>query len=240
MSNKKFFLMSPFIVIILLLILAIPLWILSNSRTFQFYGGLIHRVNTNQKVIALTFDDGPTERTPGVLKMMKKLDTKATFYVIGSEVEKSPEIVKNILNAKHDIANHSYSHRRMLLQNPHFIEKEIEDTNKLLKKVGYTGEITFRPPFGKKLVGLPKYLKSKNIKTIMWDVEPETYEEIAKDKNKIVEHVLQNTKPGSIILLHPHGPNEEVRKAIPEIVQKLKMKGYTFVTVNELLKYEGK
>lgn len=224
--------------IFLFFAVAIPTWYVSKSRTFQFFGNLIYRVETQEKVIALTFDDGPTKNTEEVLQIVNDLNIKTTFYLIGSDLEKYPEIGAQINADGHELGNHSYTHTRMVLKSAEFIRKEIDETNKQIVKTGYTGEITFRPPYGKKLMYLPWYLKQNNMKTVMWDIEPETDETIASNKDKIVADVLARAKPGSIILLHPHGPNKQAREAIPEIVNKLLQQGYTFVTVNELLKYQ--
>lgn len=90
----------------------------------------------------------------------------------------------------------------MVLKSQSFIKKEIEATDSLIRQAGYKGQISFRPPNGKKLVGLPYYLNKDNRKTIMWDVEPDSFPEIGKSSNRIIEHVAQAAKPGSIILLH--------------------------------------
>ncbi len=101
---------------------------------------------------------------------------------------------------------------------------------------GYEGDIHFRAPNGKKLILLPYYLASTGRKTISWDVEPESYRDIATDADQIVAHVLQETRPGSIILLHVmYKSREQSRAALPAIIQGLKAKGYRFVTVSELL-----
>ena len=100
------------------------------------------------------------------------------------------------------MGNHTYSHERMVLKTPSFIESEIERTDQLIRQAGYQSAIHFRPPFGKKLILLPYFLARTSRKTITWDVEPDSYPEIAADSNKIVAHVMDKTRPGSIILLH--------------------------------------
>lgn len=108
-----------------------------------------------------------------------------------------------------------------------FVQHEIEKTDALIKEAGYQGEITFRPPYGKKLFLLPYYLNQHNRKTIMWDVEPESYSEVANSSENITKYVLENTKPGSIILLHVmfESRKESVR-SIEGIVQKPKKEEY--------------
>jgi chitin deacetylase len=210
---------------------------ISKSRTFQFFGEIIPRVKTEQKIVALTFDDGPIPgSTEEVLLILDEAGVKATFFVTGAELEQNPDQGRQIIAAGHELGNHSYSHTRMFLKSPAFIKTEIERTDELIREAGSQGQIHFRPPFGKKLFVLPYYLARKSKKSIMWDVEPDSYPEIGRDANKIVEHVLANTKPGSIILLHVMYPNRlESLKAVKGIIAGLKNEGYTFKTVSELL-----
>lgn len=241
-NNKKHFGISIAIALCLLFA-GISLFQISKSRTFQFFGGLVSRVDTSEKFIALTFDDAPTEYTQVVLDILKRENIKATFYIVGSALEQKPQVGKQITTDGHELGNHSYSHERFLLKSQDFIHEEIQKTNTLIIKTGYKGEITFRPPNGKKLIGLPWYLSKNKIKTIMWDVEPDTYIPSDADESQktefIISYTIGNAKPGSIILLHPFCKTcTSDRQAIPEIVRRLKAEGYTFVTISELLKYQ--
>ncbi|HXG63763.1 MAG TPA: polysaccharide deacetylase family protein, partial [Blastocatellia bacterium] len=215
-----------FVVVAVLVFLA---WRLSNSRTFQLFGEIVPRVNTSEQAVALTFDDGPTpEGTAQVLAMLRQRQTKATFFLIGAELEQRPELGRQIAEEGHEIGNHSYSHKRMVLKTPSFIREEIERTDQLIRDTGYSGPIHFRPPNGKKLVLLPYYLSRAGRKTIMCDVEPDSYPEVAQDAEKIVNHVLERVRPGSIILLHVmYKSREQSLKAVPGIVDGLKERGYT-------------
>ena len=124
----------------------------------------------------------------------------------------------------------------MVLKSYGFVAEELEKTNELITQAGYEGEIHFRPPYGKKLFSLPYYLSNKNITTVTWDVAPETYLEKNASASDISEYVVQNTKPGSIILLHVmFKSRSNSLAAVPLIVKQLKDKGYRFVTVSELI-----
>lgn len=217
---------------------------LSKSRTFQFFGGLITKVETNEKIVALTFDDGPGANTDKILDVLEKHDVKGTFYLTGFEIENFFDEGVKIVQAGHEIGNHSYSHNRMVFKSPSFLKDEIERTDDLIRQIGYEGEITFRPPYGKRLLFLPYYLSKNERNTILWNIEPETYPEIASDSNNIVNHIIDNIEPGSIILLHVmYESRKESLNAVEGIVTSLKKQGYTFVTVSELIKYkrqEGK
>ncbi|MBM6617855.1 polysaccharide deacetylase family protein [Bacillus suaedaesalsae] len=212
---------------------------LSKSRTFQFFGGLVTNVETNEKVVALTFDDGPGVHTDEIIEILGGNNVPGTFYLIGSDIEKNKRDAEKLVQAGHEIGNHTYAHKRMVFKSPSFIKNEIEQTDALIREIGYEGEITFRPPFGKRLMLLPYYLSKQNRQTIYMNIEPESYAEIATDSTKIVDHVVENIEPGSIILLHVmYESRKESLESVEGIITSLKDQGYTFVTVSELLKYE--
>jgi len=225
------------IAVVLILVISVGLRQVSRSRTFQFFGEIIPRVDTSQKIVALTFDDGPTpEATDQILAILSEMNVRATFFVTGAELEQNLEQGKKLVAAGHQLGNHSYSHVRMFLVTPSFVKQEIDSTDKLIRETGYQGDIHFRPPYGKKLFTLPYYLWKHRRKSITWDVEPDSYPEIAADANKIVEHVLANVRPGSIIILHVMYPNRrESMKSVKMIVEGLRAEGYEFKTVSELL-----
>lgn len=210
---------------------------LSNARSFQLFGELIARVETEKPLVALTFDDGPTpEYTSGILDILREKNVPATFFLTGSDTEKNPNEARAIVQAGHEVGNHSYSHSRMVLMSPATVRDEVERTDAAIRAVGYQGEILFRPPYGKKLVTLPWYLSSTNRKTIMWNVEPESFPEIANDAKAIADHVVDRAKPGSIILMHLMYPSREPsRQALPGIIDRLRERGHRFVTVSELI-----
>jgi peptidoglycan-N-acetylglucosamine deacetylase len=232
--KKKFIIIG--IVFIAIALLSAGLFQVTKLRNFQFFGGLTYKAETEDKVIALTFDDGPTENVDELLPLLDQYKAKATFFLIGRDIEKHPEEAEKLVEAGHQIGNHTFSHERMVLKSPSFIKDEIEKTDELIRKSGYKGEIDFRPPYGKKLLGLPYYLDKHNRETIMWTLEPETYYTSAEDQ---VKNVLENIKPGSIILLHPMYDQTGVTfKVIEEILRELTNEGYTFVTVDELQEYD--
>jgi peptidoglycan-N-acetylglucosamine deacetylase len=228
--KKKIILFGIGILLVFLLLLGT--YKLMNSRTHQLFGGLTEQVETNQKVVALTFDDGPTKKVNQILPLLDKYNAKATFFLIGEEIEEYSEETKKIVQAGHQIGNHTFSHNRMVFKTPSYIKQEIEKTDQLIQEAGYKGEIDFRPPNGKKLVVLPYYLNKQNRDTITWNIEPDSYYTTASDK---VKDVKDHIKPGSIILLHPmYDETDQELQAIEGVLQALSNEGYTFVTVNEL------
>jgi peptidoglycan-N-acetylglucosamine deacetylase len=233
MRNK--WLKALLVIVVVVVVATTAAYKVSKSRTFQFFGEIVSRVNTREKVVALTFDDGPTPGvTEEVLSILNEAGVKATFFVIGANLERNPEEGRKIVAAGHELGNHTYSHQRMVLKTPSFIESEIERTDQLIRQAGYQSAIHFRPPYGKKLILLPYFLARTSRKTITWDVEPDSYPEIAADSNKIVAHVMEKTRPGSIILLHVMGRSESL-KAVKGVIAGLKGEGYSFKTVSEML-----
>jgi chitin deacetylase len=215
----------------------VAMWQVSRATTFQFFGRLVPRVETSQRVVALTFDDGPTpEATERVLAVLGEEQVRATFFVTGAELEKNMDAGRKLVAAGHELGNHSYSHQRMVLVTPSFVEREVGRTDELIREAGHRGEILFRPPYGKKLFVLPYYLSKAGRTSVTWDVEPDSRPEVAADSDKIAESALSGTRPGSIILLHVmYGSRGESLKAVKKIVAALKAQGYSFKTASELL-----
>ena len=216
----------------------VGLYLLMNARTFQLFGGLTYRVDTEQKVVALTFDDGPSDKAPSIEQALAGLHVPATFFLIGDEMEKHPGVAEQLVAQGNQLANHSYTHTRMVFVGEQFVATEIERTDALIRRAGYVGDIVFRPPYSKKLYQLPHYLSEHDRKTITWDVEPDSdsSDPASDDPNAIVGTTLDQVRPGSIILLHPWNADHDADlAALPRIVEGLRAKGYRFVTVNELL-----
>ncbi|WP_309117012.1 polysaccharide deacetylase family protein [Saccharothrix sp.] len=225
-------------VVVLLPLSGVGVMALASSRGYQLYGGLTDRVRTSEKVVALTFDDGPHPAgTRHLLDSLARKDIRATFYLTGRELSEHPELGRAIATAGHEIGNHSYHHERMVFVTPRFVAEEVERTDERIRDTGYRGEITFRPPNGKKLFALPQYLHEHHRKTVMWDVEPDSSAEAAKrGTDEIVRATLAEVRPGSIVLLHGMYPGRDrTRAAVEPIVDGLRERGYRFVTVSELL-----
>ena len=224
------------IAVIAVVLIAAVLFKVSKMRTFQFFGEIVPRVETNQKVVALTFDDGPAPQVRPLLDTLAAKNVKATFFLIGLQMTEDPADARRIVEDGHQVGNHSWSHARMVLKSQSFIAREIEDTDREISKIGYRGEIDVRPPNGKKLIGLPWYLARHHRKTIMWDVEPESFGNVENHTDRIVAYTLEHTRPGSIILLHPQYANRvATRAAVGPIIDGLRARGYTFLRVDQLL-----
>lgn len=232
---RRKWLIGSALVLVVVLALAVGGYYLMNSRTFQLAGRLVNRVDTTDKVVALTLDDGPTDKAPEVLKVLAEAGIPATFYLMGRDLAAHPEYGRAIAQAGHEIGNHTYNHRRMVLVSGDTVRDEIERTDAEIAKTGYQGPVTFRPPYGKKLWALPKYLSDHDRTTITWDVEPDSGKQASADA--IVAETVSKVRPGSIVLLHVMGQWNESLAAIPRVVSELRSAGYQFVTVSELLRH---
>lgn len=178
--------------------------------------------------------------TDEVLSILEEYGISATFFVTGRETERHLEEAKKIVEAGHQLGNHSWSHSQMVLKSPGFVRTEIERTDRAIRKAGYEGTIYFRPPYGKKLLVLPLILNRQNRTSVTWDVEPESFPGIRDSARAIAAHIEQEVRPGSIILLHVmFESGRESRESLPTFIEDLKRKGYTFVTVSELIGNRG-
>lgn len=212
-------------------------WRVSDLRGWQAFGTLVPRVEVREKVVALTFDDGPTAAgADSILPLLDSLGVRATFFVNGNALAERPDVGRRFVAAGHELGNHTWSHPRMLLKSQAAIRREVERTDSMIRVVGHAGPIRFRPPYGKKLVGLPWYLHRTGRTTVTWDVEPESVPEVDGNAERIAAHVLERARPGSIVLLHVMFPGRaESRRAVPAIVHGLRARGYRFATVSELM-----
>lgn len=207
----------------------------------QFRGKTVAKVKvpTGEKVLALTFDDGPWGKsTTEVLSILAKHKVKATFFWIGSHLQRYPDVAKAVVKAGHAVGNHTWSHTYKPVSEE-VAKKEIENTSYLIAKITNAQTRLFRPPGGILDNGLVAYAAKKNYTTLMWSVEPhDSAPKVTSDE--IVKRVLAQAKPGGIILLHDGGGDRQATiKALPTILTKLKSQGYSFVTIPELLRLEG-
>lgn len=170
------------------------------------------------------------------MSLLHDLDVKATFFVIGESLAASPDGGRRLVQAGHQLGNHSYTHDRMIFRSGDFYSREIEQTDAQIRAAGFLGPIVVRPPFTKKLIGLPLYLARTNRTSVTWDIEPDSDVATAGSADRMTAAVLASARPGSIVLLHPwYDSRGETMRAIGPIVSGLRERGFHFATVNELL-----
>ena len=189
------------------------------------FPSLVWRKETKNKEIWLTFDDGPDpEITPWILTVLKKEKVKATFFLVGQQIEEFPELVGAILKEGHIIANHSYSHKNGWLTAKEKYIADVEKCQELMPK-----NKLFRPPYGKITKAQIELLKDY-YKIILWDVLSWDFQQNTSPK-RVQANILKNTKEGSIIVLHNNQKSyKNLRPILEETIQILKEKGFRFST----------
>lgn len=210
----------------------------TNSRTFQVAGHLVGRVDTVERVVALTFDDGPTASdVEPILAALSARGVRATFYVTGAAARQDPEGLRRIVAAGHEVGNHTTDHHRLVGVTPDEVARQIEPTDELIRAAGWAGDITVRPPYGDKLIVAPLWLAQHGRTTVMWDVAVEDYGAGAAPQPAatIAEETLRQVQSGSIILLHPWNGRCETQAALGPLIDGLHADGYRLVTVSQLL-----
>ncbi len=201
---------------------------------------VVRKATTNEKVVAITFDDGPHPRfTPKILDILKENDAKATFFVLGKHAEWYSKALVQVKEEGHEIGNHSYSHMDIKKTSEEVIKFEIEKTQEVIFKLTGNKPSLFRPPFGFYNEKLLNILKESDLKAILWTETQDPLDWNHPGVDKIVKKVLSNAQSGDIILLHDYAEGEcEAIDALKIILPELKKRGYRFVTISELLNVE--
>ncbi|WP_197705721.1 polysaccharide deacetylase family protein [Labilibaculum antarcticum] len=182
----------------------------------------IWRYNSGAKKVYLTFDDGPIpESTLWTLNLLKEKNVKATFFCVGENVHKYPELFQKILDAGHAVGNHTYNHLKgWSVNTQRYIENVIMASDVIDSKL-------FRPPYGQIKRSQAKHLLSE-YKIIMWDVLSGDYRKDITPE-ECLKDVLKTVRPGSIISFHNHQKTEvNMRFAVPRLIDELKLQGYEF------------
>lgn len=186
-------------------------------------------------LVALSFDDGPTvEGVDAVLPVLADHDAKATFFLIGEQVQKEPGAAARLVAAGHELGNHSWSHTRMVLHSREFYDGEITRTQAVLRAAGEDAPVLFRPPYGKKLIGLPQAVEAAGLTTTMWSIEDDLSGTLTPEQ--YAHRIVDAAQPGSIILMHVmYADSAVARKALPLVLEGLQDKGLHVTTVSDLL-----
>lgn len=190
----------------------------------------------SKKQIALTFDDGPHPyRTPQILDILDKYNIKATFFLIGKNVEYYPEVVHREINSGHEIGNHTYSHAQLNKLQVDEIKEELSSFENALSKVSDYQSSIIRPPCGCYSEALCTAANESNYKIILWSIDTKDWAHTPVDT--ISENILKKVKSGDIILMHDYiAGDSPTPKVLEIIIPKLLSEGYEFVTVSELIK----
>ncbi|EFU41598.1 polysaccharide deacetylase family sporulation protein PdaB [Paenibacillus vortex V453] len=217
----------------------------SASKGRDYYeerGEIVWEVPTPSKVIALTFDDGPDAHTTvEILDLLKQYGAKATFFVVGNRVEKHPDIVARELHEGHEIGNHSYTHPPFHNINASKLTSELNRTQEAIFKATGSKTVLFRPPGGSYNESIVRTSKDIGMLTVLWSWHQDTLDWRKPGVNRIVKKVLDNAHNGDIVLMHDFVPTStQTVEALSVILPELQKRGFTFVTVSELLSYHDK
>lgn len=194
----------------------------------RLFKNQIWNIKNDENTVYLTFDDGPIPYvTEEILKILEQEKVKATFFCIGDNIKKHPDIFLKIIQAKHAIGNHTFNHLKgwntklqVYVSNVDLCQQELEQLN--------INSRLFRPPYGKISIKQSRFLRKKGYKIIMWDVLSKDYDSKI-NAQKCFDNVVKNTSSGSIIVFHDSlKAQQNVLKSLPKVIQALKAKGFTF------------
>ncbi len=195
------------------------------------------RVPTNQKIIALTFDDGPHgTNTPRLLDILKKRNVKATFYVVGTNSKRYPDILRRMVAEGHEIGNHTMSHGSMTKMSTDELRRDLSQAHQAIVSATGVAPRTVRPPYGATNTSIKNLIKSEfGYPSIMWSVDPEDWKR--PGVSTVTRRLVSGAGPGGILLVHDiHAPTID---AMPSTLDQLLAQGYRFVTVTQLIALEG-
>lgn len=201
----------------------------------RYKGKTVHNVSprNQEKVIALTFDDGPWPETPKVLTILRQFNVKATFFILGQNLLLYPDIIKQVVQEGHGVGNHTWTHSYPKME-PQKAKAEIENTSAKLELMTGLKTRLFRPPGGILDNGVADYARSKNYAVIMWSIDTKDFQK--PTATVLANRVLNQARPGDIVLMHDGGGNRsETIASLKIIIPELQKRGYRFVTVSELL-----
>ena len=193
------------------------------------YPSFLWRKPTEEKTIYLTFDDGPIpEVTPWVLKTLASFNAKATFFCVGENVSKNPDVFRSVVEAGHAVGNHTYHHLNGMKTAPDQYLKDFLKCEEAFQNHGVSTQL-FRPPYGRISRRQAQMLSSRTI--VMWDVL--TYDFSKKvSPESVLKKSIQHTKAGSIVVFHDSiKASENLKYALPKYLDHFHARGYTFKTL---------
>lgn len=232
--SSYFLVESPYLIgTIVILVLVLIVVIVLGASFIQFNYFIISINKSKNKGIAFTFDDGPhPEITPKILEILAQENIKATFFMVGHQLEENKALLLKIYNEGHTIGNHSFSHtKKLTLFSSINLIEDIEKCSLQIEKMIHQKPLFFRPPFG---ITTPRYkraLKHLCMKSIGWNIR--SFDTIATNKKALYKKITRKISDGSIILFHD--TQQITVDVLPEIIQFCKTNGITIVPLPELI-----
>ncbi|MCL4493551.1 MAG: polysaccharide deacetylase family protein [Firmicutes bacterium] len=241
-SLRRFYPHWKLILAVMLLLSGMVQW--HRSEAVSLRGGtnphITWYVKTAQKAVALTFDDGPWKSsTPKILHILTSNHAVATFFVVGQQVVRNPQIVRQEIRDKMEVGNHTYSHINLAR---HTLREDVADLNKanhVIKEATGITPTLLRTPYGTYNRTVLEAARSAHLHMVMWSWTEDTRDWSNPGVQTIVSRVLSHIQPGDIVLFHDGGSNrQQTIEALPIILKDLRLRGYRFVTVSQLMKMQ--
>ncbi len=201
-----------------------PYWIKTHAIVKKIFSGFLWDIHTNEKIVYLTFDDGPTpEITQWVLAQLKQFEAKATFFCIGNNITNHPDIFAEVVAGGHSVGNHSHNHLNgWKTETADYIEN-VQACETLMPQ---TGRKLFRPPYGKIKLSQSRILQKMGYEIVMWDILSADFDRSITPE-KCLDNVLKNIDSGSIVIFHDSVKAfGNLEYALPKTLQFLKENGY--------------
>lgn len=208
------------------------------GRSSAVFGSSVWRGPRDRRAIALTFDDGPGESTPQILDILARHNVPATFFQVGTNVERLPEVARAVAQGGHEIGNHSHTHPMFCFRSSRFMEEELRRAQETIERHAGVRPAWFRAPYGVRWFGLAKAQNVLHLTGVMWTTIGYDW---SLGAGEIVERVARGVSNGAILCLHdgrelrarPDAGQtvEAVRRVVPVLLDR----GYRFETVSRLL-----
>jgi polysaccharide deacetylase family sporulation protein PdaB len=209
----------------------------SRKAEYKKKGLVIWEINTREKMVALTFDDGPNPvYTNQILDLLRKYNAKATFFVIGERAQQYPEILKREVKEGHEVANHTYSHIYDFDNSPAKFIKELEHSSKVIKNITGYKPTLYRPVAGYYNDLILNTAVKNGYRVVLWSWTQDTRDWSCPGVNKITNNVVSDIKPGDITIFHDSGGDRsQTVCALENILKHLNKEGFKCVTVSEMI-----
>jgi len=217
---------------------------LENFKRAAAPGDTVYFVPNAKKMVALTFDDGPNgAATMQILDALRARGVKATFFLVGTNAQRQPEIVKRIAADGHCIGNHTLRHSRFDLVTPEERERDIAEGNRAIEAITGLRPTWFRPPYGINGPGLEEACRGQGLAIAGWSLDANDWN--PHPVEELVEAIAGQAVPGEVILLHdgwetnPDADRQRTAEAVPLIVDKMRAAGFIFATLPEMQRHAG-
>ncbi len=190
---------------------------------------------TGKKLIALTYDDGPDPRfTPKLIDLLLEKKVPATFYVLGQRVNEYPEITRRLHELGFEVVNHTYTHKLLTKLSEAEVRSELKKTNDVITGITGAPVTHMRPPYGGRNAKVDEIIRSMGMKIVLWDIDTNDWRK--RSAAQMTSQIMKAASDGSIILFHDR--YQASLDSTAAVIDSLRARGFTFVTVGELLAHQ--